>query len=636
MADIDTNIINLPSPEPKVEEPVGLDLAFGINELREAQEALKKYKEGKSNLDKKLIENEDWWKLNHGRYFGEQHTHHPKKQSSWMFNSIMNKHADAMDNYPEPAVLAREQTDEPTAKMLSSVIPVILDNCKFEQTYSDAWWDKLINGSSVYGVFFNTKLQNGLGDIDIKRVDMLQFYWEPGVQNIQDSKRIFLLSLMDNSQLEAQYPQLKGKLGGNSIEKKEYNYDDSVDTTDKSIVVDLYYKVNYGNGDVLHYVKYVGDEILFASENDPQMRELGFYAHGKYPFVVDLLFAEKGTPAGFGYIDVMKRVQEDIDEMNKDFTRNTKWASKPRFFAKDSAEINLQQYNNLEEDIVNCAGSPNDDNVKQITITPLSSVYLSYYQQRIEELKETSGNRDFSQGATASGVTAAASIVALQEAGSKGSRDMIKGAYRCYSEICELIIELIRQFYDEPRTFRITGETGMDEYQQINNAMLQPQVMNEYGMDFKTKEPVFDIKIKAQKSSPYARVSQNELALQFYNLGFFNPQLCDQALATIDMMDFEGKQKVKETIQKNGTMFQQLQQMQQTMAQMADALAQATGDTRILQALQSQGMGGESQPLPQGQASAQMPTTNSVGSEYSGNSYAQKAQRQAQEATSPK
>ena len=34
----------------------------------------------------------------------------------------------------------------------------------------------------------------------------------------------------------------------------------------------------------------------------------------------------------------------------------------------------------------------------------------------------------------------------LQEAGSKLSRDMIRGTYRAYMEECYMVIELIRQF----------------------------------------------------------------------------------------------------------------------------------------------------------------------------------------------
>lgn len=615
---------------------------IGIEQLRTAQATLEKYREGKHNLDNKLIANEDWWKLNHYGKFGRVKwvkdpetgqvipiDDHPRivKQSSWLFNSIMNKHADIMDNFPEPAILAQAPDDETVAKTLSSVVPVVLERSKFEEIYSDNSWDKLCFGAAVYAVVWNSDLLNGVGDIEIRPVDLLNLYWEPGIQELEDSQNVFLLSLMDKKILEQAYPQTKDKLTGTAINAKEYNYDDSVDTTDKAIVVDWYYKLKDGTRTVLHYCKFVDDIVLYSSEEDPQCAD-GFYHHGRYPFIIDTLFREKGTPAGFGYIDIMKNTQEYIDQLGTDILRNAQWGARPRYFARDDAEINLQELRNLDQEVVHVSGSLDELHIRPIEHSNLDGAYLNVYQMKIDELKETSGNRDFSQGSTSSGVTSGSAIAALQEAGSKGSRDLIKGSYRAYRQICELIIELIRQFYDAPRTFRITGDNGQQEYVEFDNAALNPQPQMIMGEEFKTKEPVFDIKIKAQKSSPYARLSQNELALQFYNLGFFNPQLTDQALATIEMMDFEGKDAVKQRIQKNGTMYEQLQQMQQTMAQMAQVMAETTGDTRIMDALAGQNAG---QPLPQG-GTAQIDEPDANGNAL-GNSQADKMRRRIQNST---
>ena len=616
---------------------------IGIEQLREAQATLEKYRSGKANLDNKLIANEDWWKLNHYGKFGhikyiKDETgqvvpidDHPRivKQSSWLFKSVMNKHADIMDNYPEPAILAQAPDDEAVAKTLSSVVPVILERSQFEEIYSDNSWDKLCFGAAVYAVVWNSDLLNGLGDIEVRPVDMLNLYWEPGIQELEDSQNVFLLSLMDKTILEQTYPQTKDKLTGTAINAKEYNYDDTVDTTDKAIVVDWYYKLKDGTRTVLHYCKFVDDIVLYASEEDPQCAD-GFYRHGRYPFIIDNLFREKGTPAGFGYIDVMKNTQEYIDQLGTDILRNAQWGARPRYFARDDADINLLELRNLDQEIVHVSGPLDEMHIRSIDTKGLDSSYLNVYQMKIDELKETSGNRDFSNGATASGVTSGSAIAALQEAGSKGSRDMIKGSYRAFRQICELVIELIRQFYDAPRTFRITGDNGQDEFVDFSNAGLNPPPQVIMGEEFKTKEPVFDIKIKAQKSSPYARLSQNELALQFYNLGFFNPQLSDQALATIEMMDFEGKDKVKERIQANGTMFQQLQQMQQTMAQMAQVMAETTGDTRVMDALAQQGV---AQPSPQPSGGpVRIDEPDADGREL-GNSEADKMRRRIQNST---
>ena len=569
--------------------------------IRTAHETLQKYMAGKQELDKRIIDNEDWWKLQHWRNFHQNELDREEQSTSaWLFNSIANKHADAMDSYPVPAVLPRSLDDEGTAKTLSSILPAIFDNCNFEQIYSDNWWDKLKNGCAIYAVMWDQSKEHGQGDISIRGVDMLSFYWEPGIQDIQDSKNIFVLALADNDALEAQYPQLQGKLSGNSIDKKQYHYDDAVDTTGKSIVVDWYYKVQTETGPLVHYVKYVDETVLFASEDTPGYED-GIYDHGKYPFVMDVLYAEKGTPAGFGYVDICKSPQEYIDRLGMALLLNAEEAAQRRYFVKDGCQVNEEELLDIHKRVIHVAGSPNDDNIRSFDTPELSSVYLSVLQDKVNELKETSANRDFNQGGTASGVTAASAITALQEAGNKTSRDLIKSSYRCYTQICIMVIDLMRQFYDIGRTFRITGEQGTPEYVKFNNGGLKGGEKSVAGQDFRTKEPIFDVIPSAQKQNPYSKLSQNEMALQFYNAGFFNPQLADQVLQCIDMMDFDGKEKVRQGIQQNSTMYQQMQQLTQIATMAAQALAQK-GDSRVLMAMQQMGLGADqTQQMAQGQ-----------------------------------
>ena len=573
--------------EPQNDSPLGnVPTKKVIDELalKTARETLNKYIEGKESLDKRIIANEDWYKLQHWKNFHKvEEDRKEQSTSAWLFNSILNKHADAMDNYPAPVILPREKSDEGTAKMLSSVLPVIFDNCDFEKTYSDNWWDKLKNGCACYAVMWNQDLLNGQGDIDIRAVDMLSIYWEPGIQDIQDSKNVFVLQLQDNDSLERQYPQLVGKLKSYVVDKKQYHFDDQIDTSNKSIVVDWYYKVRDQGQTYVQFVKYCGDTILFASENEEGYED-GIYDHGKYPFIMDVLYPEKGTPAGFGLIDTEKNAQEYIDRLSVAILLNAEEGSQRRYFVKDAAGINEEELLDIHKRVIHTAGSPNDDNVRSFETPVLPGTYLSVLQDKVNELKETSSNRDFNQGGTSSGVTAASAITALQEAGNKTSRDIIKGSYRVYSEICKMAIELIRQFYDFKRTFRITGDNGEPEFIEMDNSGLQSGEVSMYGQDFKTKEPIFDVVPHAQKQNPFTTYSQNQLALDFYDRGFFNPQLAEQAMQCLDMMDFQGKEKVRQGIQQNSQLYDQVQRLQQIAQLSAQALA-AHGDTRVLEAM---------------------------------------------------
>ena len=550
--------------------------------IQKAAETLTKYKNGKRKLEDRIVEEEQWWKLRHWDVIGKgENGDRPQPTSAWLFNGIAAKHADIMDNYPEPNVLPRERGDEQSAKVLSSILPVIYERNNYEETYSDAAWYKLKHGVVAKGVFWNTELEEGLGDIDTQFIDMLNIFWEPGITNIQASRDLFIVSLKDNDLLETEYPQLKGKVGGKVIDVKEYVYDDTVDVTNKSVVVDWYYKKrNTAGKTVLHFCKFVGNEVLFASENMPEYAEKGFYNHGLYPVEFDVLFPEEGTPIGFGYIAIMKSPQMYIDKLQQVILENAIKATKPRFFAKKNIGINIDEFKDDTQDIVFVEGDIDEERLKQIDVQQVSGSVLNILQMKIDELKETSFNRDVSQGSTSGGVTSGAALAVLQEAGNKQSRDLISASYRSYTRECYLAIELMRQFYDETRSFRIMGETGKYEFVDFNNKMMQGEAIPpayagqelEEGYIELFRKPVYDIVVKPQKRSPYSKLAQNELAKEMYNMGFFNPQLAEQTMTALELMDFDGIEAVKERVQNGQTLFNMVNQLTQELAMLKNAI----------------------------------------------------------------
>lgn len=561
---------------------------IGKEQVQKANQTLLKYTEGKTNLDRRIVENEQWYKLRHWECLRDK-SNEVQPTSAWLFNCIANKHADAMDSFPAPNILPREESDKGEAEMLTSIIPVILDQCDFEQTYSDVMQYKIKNGTGVYGVFWDKNKLNGLGDITIKKVDLINLFWESGITDIQKSRNLFHLELVDNDLLVGQYPQLENKLGGETIRVSKYLYDDTVDTSNKSIVVDWYYKKNQNGKLILHYCKYVNDEVLFATENIPEFAEKGLYDHSEYPFVFDVLFPIEGTPTGFGYIDIGKDAQTYIDRGNQAIMQNTLANARPRYFVKNDGSVNIDEYADMTNDFIHVDGNLGQDSILPVTGKPLSSIYVEVINNKIDELKETTGNRDISTGGTTSGVTAASAIAAMQEAGSKLSRDNNKASYRAFRKLCLMVVELIRQFYDLPRCFRIMGENGAARYVQYSNAGIQPQMQGiDFGMDMGMRLPLFDIEITAQKQSPYSKMSQNELALQFFNAGFFNPQIADQALACLDMMDFDRKDFIMQKISQNGGMYQQMLMMQQQMLQLGAMVDAAHGTSEVTDGLLNQ------------------------------------------------
>ena len=553
---------------------------IGAEEVARAEQILQKYKVGKAALDQRLVDNELWFRMGHWKnYQNPMMEGKPQPSSGWLFNSIANKHADAMDNYPAPNVLPRAPDDEQTARVLSSVLPVVLEQADYEQVYSNTWWRKLKQGTGVKGVFWDPEQRGGVGEITVRPMNLLMLYWEPGVDDIQASPNFFSLSLEDTDQLTERWPQLEGH-STSALEVPHYLHDGGLDTNGKSVVVDWYYKKRNAEGRrVLHYCKFCNGVVLYASENDPEYAGRGFYDHGQYPFVFDPLFVEEDSPAGFGYIDVMKECQTAIDRMNHAMDENVLLSSKQRYVLSDAAGVNEEELADFSRDIVHVVGRLGDDSFRPLQTTGLQGNSLSYRNSRIEELKEISGNRDMTQGGTAGGVTAASAIAALQEAGSKLSRDMLKSAYRAFAKECYLIMDLMRQFYDEERVFRIIGETGRSEFVHFSGAALRAQALPGVGgVELGSREPIFDIVVSAEKKSTFSRLSQNETAKECYQLGFFAPRNADAALAALEMMDFEGIEKVRQRVRQNGTLAQRLEQLQSQLVQLKQGPLSGPGE----------------------------------------------------------
>ena len=520
---------------------------IGAEQVRQAAEVLRKYRLGKQNLDRRIIDNEQFWKLRHWEQMekgGEGgNPQDVRPASGWLVNCILAKHADAMDSYPEPTVLPREPGDRKEAEVLTRILPVILKNNKFKRAYSQAWWNKLKSGCAVYGVFWDGGKLHGLGDIDIRSMDVLNLFWEPGVQSIQESEHFFSTELTPNRRLEEQYPQLAGKLGRSGGQVSRYLYDDKVDTSEQSLVVDWYYHTVEQGRRVLQYCKFVGENVLYATENDPEMAGKGWYDHGQYPFVFDVLFPEEGTPCGYGYVDLCKSAQKQIDLMNQAILKNTLASATPRFFIRSDGAVNENEYADWTRPFVHTNGNLGADSIAPIRVPALDSVYVAVLQNKIAEMKETAGNRDVMSGGTAGGVTAATAIAALQEAGGKLSRNMIDDGYEAFAEVLTLCIELVRQFYDMPRQFRLLGKKGV-EFADFDNRSLKPRALLMGGY----RVPEFDLEVSAQNETPYKTMEYNQLALQLFQMGFFRSDMAEQALRCLELMEFKNKDALTEVI----------------------------------------------------------------------------------------
>ena len=550
------------APEAPEEVFGNVEQVIDVDRINKASAILDDYRKGKQVLEQKTIENEDFWKQRQYECFTRPNNEQFIPASGWLWNCIVNKHAQLLSAYPKFNIIPRRKENEAEAQVLTDILPIVLRQAGYRKTYSRVARYKVTQGTGVTGVFWDGTADNGIGNVVLKKCDLLSLFWEAGITDIQDSPNFFSVNLVDSEILDEQYPEYKGKFNKGAVDIAQYNYDDSVDTSKKAMVIDWYYKKNVNGRQTVQYVKYCGNVVLYATENDtepmtdemgniirPSMAETGLYADGKYPFVFDVLFEIEGTPTGYGYSDLGKDVQIQIDMLNNAITKNAMLACKPRWFARDDAAINLGEFLDWSKDIVRVSAADlSDVALRQVDIAPLGGQYVDVLNNRINELKEVLGNRDVNQGGTVAGATSGSAIIALQESGGKIDKATTLETYDAQEQIAQMVISRIKQFYTTPRVFRMLDDNGDVKY---------VEYISKRDADGFPEMPFFTIDIAAEQSSPYKALSQNELMLEFYRNGFFVPDNAMNALACLDGMDFDGKEDVMASIQQNNTIMQQ-------------------------------------------------------------------------------
>ena len=179
--------------------------------IRAAAAELRRFKRARSSFDHRVKEEEEFFRLRvspkaHRNAEGESFA----PRSAWLVNTVLQKHADMMENMPAAVCLAREPGDEQDAKALSAILPVVLERNNFEGTYADNMWFKLKHGICAYGVFWNNDMENGLGDIDVRSIDVRALFWQSGVRSLQDSRSVYYVQAMPEEELRARFPHYDG------------------------------------------------------------------------------------------------------------------------------------------------------------------------------------------------------------------------------------------------------------------------------------------------------------------------------------------------------------------------------------------------------------------------------------------
>ena len=96
---------------------------------------------------------------------------------------------------------------------------------------------------------------------------------------------------------------------------------------------------------------------------------------------------------------------------------------KVKMLVNRNADIDEEALTNWDEEVIH-ASRIDDSSVRWFQPASLNPYVMAHYENKINAIKEESGQNMFSRGEAGKGVTAASAIIALQEASNKRSRQL--------------------------------------------------------------------------------------------------------------------------------------------------------------------------------------------------------------------
>ena len=457
----------------------------------------------------------------------------PRPTTPVIQSTVESIRADLMDQLPEAVVTADAPENEGAALALTALIAENHRRGRFEREYASLLHDLLVGGYMVMEVGYDGEENNGIGAAFIRHADAHNVLFDPQAADIQDARAIFKIAPYPADWFRARYPEAFAQMRQEPVTVVPRRDGYLTRGTDKEILLLECWEREYDpetRASRVHMAKLAGGVLL---EDSRRMKPEGYFAHGRYPFVVTPLFTRKGTALGYGFADVFETQQRYSDKLDQIILKNALMASRNKLLITGASGFDADDLRDWSKEV------HRGDSLGGVTWfpTPPLPAYVAGFAKAIRDgIKEESGATDFSRGETYGGVTAAAAIAALQEASGKRARMVARVAHGAFEEAVRLEIETEREFCAFPRTIRLpNGQpaafAGEDMFRLTN-------LNNHLPIEFA-------VTVKAQRENRFTVAAHNETIINLVRLGMVTPQV------GLELMLFEGKKQAIDLMKRN-------------------------------------------------------------------------------------
>ena len=364
--------------------------------------------------------------------------------------------ADQLDNMPEAQLLPERAGLEQVAEDMGDVVRFVLTQNDYEEMHRRRVEDYFI-ATALTQVTWDEDMDDGKGNVALTRWPIEAFLWDPLEADIQNARALIKVSWHPLSWFAAHYPDAAPYIGVEDGEHSGVGLSDAIQSLSgdegRAMMMEYWYRVY--DSKTRRYtinVAYIAGGCLLEKHEK-------VYNHGMYPFVIEPFNYIEGMPVGDGLVGQLAPMMRYVNRYAHYIDENLRMAAKNRLLVRENAQIDMDALADFDQNIIK-GQNIDDESVRWFQSKPLSSMAPQQMMQFQMDIKQDSGQSQWTRGETAGGVTAAAAISALQEAGGKITREHTLMLNQGFKKIVEQILWLVCQFYTHRKEQMITGRDG--------------------------------------------------------------------------------------------------------------------------------------------------------------------------------
>ena len=501
----------------------------------------------------------------------------PILQLQTLKSTINNTVADQMSSMPEAKILPETPELQQVADDLQDLVHQVMYGANnFEQIQYSRAEDFYCTGTAITQIAWDESMQWGRGEVSIIRWPVEAFLWDPTADNIQDCRAVMKLGWHPLSWYREHYPEAGKYVTAddgthNRVGMTTAQEDADHASDEKRALLIEYWWREYSDSTKKYTVNvaYCAGGALLEKQKD-------VYAHGMYPFVVDVHDSIEGSITGDGLVKELTPMMRYINRYRSYVDMNLRMSAKGRIIMRKGCGIDREAFADMSNDIVEGDRIVQGEDWNWIQNQPFNSMISNEALQLQTELKQDSGANQFTRGETTGGIVSGKAINSLIQAGGKVGNMRTEQMNYGSKQMVEQILWLMAQFYDAKRVALVTGRNGQtrtisDETRQMFGKKIKGAI----------PPPPFAVQIEISSRDPARIANQNQMFMEAYTMAAQAQQFFPLS-SLFEILNLDGKDRIMPIIRANEQYQQQMQQMQQQIEQMGQQMQQMQNENQTL------------------------------------------------------